>query len=144
MDSAPRNQLFLLLRETPLRVEMIADTAFAFSVHAAERSSMIELPVQRLRSQDLLVQVSAELESSCIVIDPRLVIDIIDASGAIIYNDIVFLSTRRAQWHGERWQCIRHVPVSATAASAVLYFQEPEARPCTFSNGRMLVQGIAP
>lgn len=144
VDSAPRNQLYLLLRETPLRLEMISDTAFALSLDATERSSMMELPVQRLRSQDLLVQVSAELESSSVVIDPRMVIDILDTSGAIIHSDIVFLSTRRAQWQGERWQCIRHVPVRAAAASAVLYYWEPEARRCTFSNGRMLVQGVVP
>ncbi len=140
VDSAPGNLLLLLLRDPPLRTDVVFDTTFTLSSNGSDRSLPIALPAEQLRGSDLLVEVEGRLSADAHPVDLRLSFAVSDSSDAIVYGDFVFLNTRRAQWNGEHWQSIRHIPQQPRAAKAVLFLWTPDSADYQWKEGRIIVR----
>lgn len=144
VDQDPGSGLHLLIREPRLNAIMIQDSSYSLEMSATERSSPLEPGVAALRAHDLFIELSGRITAPADVLDLRLEITVTDTNGSCIHGDLVFLSTRRADWKGETWRMIRYVPREPAAGSLRVFFHEPDSLTCTISDGRMLTRMIEP
>ena len=143
-DSAPGNQLYLLVREPRLAAAVVSESTFRLEPVTGDRLARIQLPAHVLREHDLFVELSGTLTSPADPLDVQLIISVLDSAGQPVHGDLVFLNTRREDWNGEAWRTIRHVPRNPAAHKAFFFFRAPPAQPYALSNGRLVVRTARP
>jgi hypothetical protein len=132
----------LLERERPLRTEVLLDTAFALRMDGGLASSAFELPARLVREHDLFIEIAASMRSRNNPVSPRLSLEAVDSSGTRLFDDLVFLATRRDAWKGERWSTIRWVPQQASATKLRIGLWAGEPTWCEAFDGRVVLRAV--
>ncbi|HRH37329.1 MAG TPA: hypothetical protein PK760_03230, partial [Flavobacteriales bacterium] len=137
VDSAPGNQLVLLVRDPRPKEFVVSDTAFDLLGISTVRSK--SLWVDAHGRENILLELSGTLAAKE-HLDLRVDIVARDTSNVITHMEYVFLSTRRTRWQGETWHTIRHVPSRGNLASVEVFFWAPDSTNYDLKNGRAIMR----
>jgi len=139
-DSAA-NGLMLFLRAEPWQGLPVIDTLFEVQSVGLERSRGLTIPIERVRTADVLVLAHGALRGPD-ALDVRVCVAVFDSAGQVLHGDHVVLATRRALWSGEPWRTALVIPRLPDAARAEFFFWEPQRKAFTVEHGRLRAQAM--